>query len=108
MKRDPFELRYIPLSQSMRWDENPTRHDLEALIRSIERHGFGDPPKHDAQLDGLNAVPRALARWHTSLTEGWGGPDELSNLRLLYESRHSRETARIDGLADRWRIEGDM
>ena len=53
MRNDQLELRYIPLTQAKRWDENPKLHDLEALIRSIERHGFGDPPKYDAQLDGL-------------------------------------------------------
>ena len=65
MKNDQLELRYIPLTQAKRWDENPKLHDLEALIRSIERHGFGDPPKYDAQLDGLvygNGRTEALER----------------------------------------------
>ncbi len=46
-------LQYIPLSQARRWDENPKRHDLAALIRSIETHGFGDPPKLDSTLGAL-------------------------------------------------------
>ena len=50
---EKLELRYIPLSQARRWDENPKLHDLPALIVSIERYGFGDPPKFDARLDGL-------------------------------------------------------
>jgi hypothetical protein len=25
------------------------QHDLDALVRSIELHGFGDPPKYDAR-----------------------------------------------------------
>ena len=53
MNRETLELRYIPLSQATRWDQNPKRHDIGALIESIERHGFGDPPKFDARLDGL-------------------------------------------------------
>ena len=50
---EKLELRYIPLSQAKRWDENPKRHDIAALVRSIEAYGFGDPPKFDAKLGGL-------------------------------------------------------
>ena len=50
---EKLELRYVPLTQATVWDENPKRHDIGALIRSIELHGFGDPPKYDAQLGGL-------------------------------------------------------
>jgi hypothetical protein len=60
-----LELRYVPLSQAKRWDENPKRHDLDALVRSIELHGFGDPPKYDATLGALvygNGGPRHLRR----------------------------------------------
>lgn len=53
MKQDTLELRYVPLAQAQLWDANPKRHDLDALIRSIEQHGFGDPPKFDSKLDGL-------------------------------------------------------
>jgi len=60
-----LELRYIPLPQAKRWDSNPKRHDLDALVRSITTHGFGDPPKYDAQLEGLvygNGRTEALER----------------------------------------------
>jgi hypothetical protein len=53
MAAETLELRYIALSQARRWDDNPKRHDLPALVRSIETHGFGDPPKYDAALDAL-------------------------------------------------------
>ena len=53
MREEKLELRYIPISQAHRWDQNPKRHDIDALVQSIERHGFGDPPKYDAHLDGL-------------------------------------------------------
>ena len=62
---DTLELRYIPLAQARRWDENPKRHDIAALIRSIETHGFGDPPKFDATLGALvygNGRTEALER----------------------------------------------
>lgn len=53
MTDDKLRLEYIPLSQARRWDANPKRHDLLALVRSIETHGFGDPPKLDATLGAL-------------------------------------------------------
>jgi len=62
---ETLTLRYVPLEQARRWDENPKRHDLGALITSIERHGFGDPPKFDATLDALvygNGRTEALER----------------------------------------------
>lgn len=65
MTTEKLELRYIPLSQAKRWDANPKLHDLEALAHSIETHGFGDPPKFDAQLGGLvygNGRTEALER----------------------------------------------
>ena len=67
MTEEKLELRYIPLSQAARWDENPKLHDIDALMRSIETHGFGDPPKYDAKLGGLvygNGRTEALERLH--------------------------------------------
>ena len=64
-EEEKLELRYVPLSQAKRWDDNPKLHDIDALIRSIELHGFGDPPKYDARLDGLvygNGRTEALER----------------------------------------------
>ena len=52
-KEEKLELRYVPLEQAKLWDDNPKRHDIGALIRSIDLHGFGDPPKFDAKLEGL-------------------------------------------------------
>ncbi len=65
MATEKLTLRYIPLSQAKRWDANPKHHDLDALVHSIELHGFGDPPKFDATLDGLvygNGRTEALER----------------------------------------------
>jgi hypothetical protein len=65
MADEKLELRYIPLAQARRWDENPKRHDLDALVRSIETHGFGDPPKFDSTLGALvygNGRTEALER----------------------------------------------
>lgn len=65
MSDDRLTLEYVPLSQARRWDENPKRHDLDALVSSIETHGFGDPPKFDGTLDALvygNGRTEALER----------------------------------------------
>jgi hypothetical protein len=65
MSDERLELRYVPLAQARRWDDNPKRHDLDALVRSIETHGFGDPPKYDATLEALvygNGRTEALER----------------------------------------------
>ncbi len=53
MAEEKLELRYIPLTQATVWDDNPKKHDIGALIHSIELHGFGDPPKYDSSLNGL-------------------------------------------------------
>lgn len=74
MAEERLELRYIPLRQARRWDENPKRHDVAALVRSIETHGFGDPPKYDAALDALvygNGRTEALERMRS---EGKAAP----------------------------------
>ncbi|NJL26458.1 MAG: hypothetical protein HC897_00595 [Thermoanaerobaculia bacterium] len=65
MTQEVLELRYIPLTQAQKWDDNPKRHDMGALMQSIERHGFGDPPKFDATLGALvygNGRTEALER----------------------------------------------
>jgi ParB-like chromosome segregation protein Spo0J len=65
MPDERLELRYIPLTQARRWDENPKIHALDALVRSIETHGFGDPPKLDSTLGALvygNGRTEALER----------------------------------------------
>lgn len=65
MPDDRPELRYIPLAQARRWDQNPKKHALDALVRSIETHGYGDPAKYDAALEALvygNGRTEALER----------------------------------------------
>lgn len=67
MTDERLELRYVPLEQARRWDANPKKHDLDALVRSIETYGFGDPPKYDATLGALvygNGRTEALERMH--------------------------------------------
>lgn len=62
---EKLELRYVHLKDARRWDENPKRHAMGHLIRSIETYGFGDPPKFDATLGALvygNGRTEALER----------------------------------------------
>ncbi|HSL82535.1 MAG TPA: hypothetical protein VLF66_07135 [Thermoanaerobaculia bacterium] len=65
MPDDRLTLQYIALAQARRWDENPKKHDVDALARSIETHGYGDPAKYDAALEALvygNGRTAALER----------------------------------------------
>ena len=62
-----LDIRYIPLSQAVLWDENPKEHDLGALAEAFARYGFADPPKYDAQLGALvygNGRTHALQLMH--------------------------------------------
>ena len=82
MTEEKLELRYVPLGQAKLWDDNPKRHDLDALIRSIELHGFGDPPKFDAKLGGLvygNGRTEALGLMRQEGREPPRGIAELEN-----------------------------
>lgn len=50
-----LRIEYIPITQAARWDRNPKRHDLPALIASIRRYGFRDAPIYDSTLSALVA-----------------------------------------------------
>ena len=77
---EKLELRYVSLDQAHLWDDNPKRHDISALIRSIELHGFGDPAKYDATLGSLvygNGRSEAL---HQMREEGRNPPRGILKL----------------------------
>ncbi len=55
---EAIEIQFIPLTflaerlPDLLWDKNAKLHDLEQIYRSIEEHGFQDPPKFDQALNG--------------------------------------------------------
>lgn len=71
-----LELRYVPLDTLVRWDRNPKKHDLGALVASFTRHGFRDPPKFSPLLNGGAG----------GLEEGNGRADALSAMKANGEA----------------------
>lgn len=60
---EELTLRYIPLAQVARWNRNPKKHDLGAILESIYRHGFKDPPKFEPLLnDGAGGIVEGNGR----------------------------------------------
>ena len=81
MPAEKLKLKYVPLDQAKLWDQNPKRHDIGALIQSIQLHGFGDPPKYDEKLEGLvygNGRTEALERMRE---EGMDPPRGIAKLK---------------------------
>lgn len=46
-------LRYIPVRNVVLWKENPKKHNIGAIMQSIQKYGFKDPPAFDSALEGL-------------------------------------------------------
>lgn len=53
-KDDKLELRYVPLDEAVLFDRNAKKHDYGAIIESIRKYGFKDPPKIEKLLNGEN------------------------------------------------------
>lgn len=55
MDGEELEMKYVPLSDTHDWDwiDNPKSHDTDALIESIVKYGFKDPPKYEPELDAF-------------------------------------------------------
>ena len=51
---DVLALKYVPLKTLSRWSRNTKRHDIPAIIKSLERYGFADPVKYDPALNKGN------------------------------------------------------
>ncbi|MCL4296172.1 MAG: hypothetical protein KJ077_10610 [Anaerolineae bacterium] len=52
MGKNLLKLEYVLLDEAKDWEwlDNPKLHDTEAIITSIKRYGFADPPKFDSSL----------------------------------------------------------
>jgi hypothetical protein len=64
---DEIRIEYWYLEDVQRWDKNPKKHDIGALVESIRRYGMVDPPKIDSTLGALvygNGRAEALAWMH--------------------------------------------
>lgn len=48
---EQLRLEYIPLAAVRKWYRNPKQHDIGAIVTSIEKYGFVDPPKFDPSLN---------------------------------------------------------
>lgn len=66
-----LSLRYVDIDTLAAWDRNAKKHDFGALVESIVRHGFRDPPAYDS---ALNAGAGGVA-------EGNGRADALRMMR---------------------------
>lgn len=54
-KAQALRIDYLPLSGVARYDRNPKKHDVGALVTSIRRYGFRDAPIFDGTLKALVA-----------------------------------------------------
>lgn len=50
-----LRIEYLPLASIARFDRNPKKHDVGALVQSIRRYGFRDAPIFDGTLKALVA-----------------------------------------------------
>ena len=50
-----LRIEYLPLDKVKRFDRNPKKHDVGALVTSIQRYGFRDAPIFDGTLGALVA-----------------------------------------------------
>src|SRR5262245_15469671 len=46
-----LEIRYVKLKDVRKWDRNPKKHDIGALIQSNRKHGFKVPPRYEPTLN---------------------------------------------------------
>lgn len=57
-------LRYIALGEVRQWERNPKKHDVGAIWKSIQQHGFKDPPKYEPKLNGGGGIVEGNGRSH--------------------------------------------
>ena len=60
---EQLQLKYIPLAKLATWDRNAKRHDVGAIMQSIQKYGFKDPPKFEPTLnDGKGGIVEGNGR----------------------------------------------
>lgn len=53
LEGEVLQLHYVPVRSVLLWPANPKRHDLGAIMESIQKYGFRDPSTFDSALGGL-------------------------------------------------------
>lgn len=48
---DVLTIKYVALETVRMWDRNAKKHDIQAIIKSLLRHGFKDPVKYEPALN---------------------------------------------------------
>lgn len=69
-----LRIEYIPLDKIARFDKNPKKHDVGALVTSIRRYGFRDAPIFDGTLKALVAGHGRLKALEAIRGEGGAPP----------------------------------
>ncbi len=69
-----LRIEYLELDKIARFDRNPKKHDVGALITSIKRYGFRDAPIFDGTLKALVAGHGRLKALEAIRGEGAAAP----------------------------------
>lgn len=72
-----LRIEYLELDKIARFDRNPKKHDVGALVTSIKRYGFRDAPIFDGTLKALVAGHGRLKALEAIRGEGAAAPEGI-------------------------------
>ncbi len=72
-----LQIQYLPLSELVLWDRNPKLHDIGALSKSFEQHGFRDPVALDKTLGAIVEGNGRAETLQMMKQQGQKPPDEI-------------------------------
>jgi hypothetical protein len=74
MTDDRLSIKYVNLDEISKWSRNPKLHDVGAIVQSIRKYGFKDPPKFEPELnDGRGGLVEGNGRDEALLQMKQGG-----------------------------------